>query len=135
MLNCSIGEIVLFSSKEKDGEDLLYLKDTILPIARMYEQELSKKLLTYPERIKGYKIKLNLNGFMRANAKDRGDFYSIMIRNGIFSPNDVLELEDKKPYEGGDVHYVSRDLCPTDQIRDLISNGSNTNTTNLDKKT
>lgn len=123
------------TSQEKDGEDLLYLKDTILPIARMYEQELSKKLLTYPERIKGYKIKLNLNGFMRANAKDRGDFYSIMIRNGIFSPNDVLELEDKKPYEGGDVHYVSRDLCPTDQIRDLISSGSNTNTTNLDKKT
>lgn len=117
------------TDKEKDGEDLLYLKDTILPLARMYEQELSKKLLTYQERVMGYKIKLNLNGFMRANAKDRGDFYSIMIRNGVFSPNDVLELEDKKPYEGGDVHYVSRDLCPTDQIRDLISSGSNTDTT------
>lgn len=120
------------TDKQKDGEDLLYLKDTILPIARMYEQEFSKKLLTFEERIRGYKIKFNLNGFMRANAKDRGNFYQIMIRCGVFSPNDVLELEDKRPYEGGDVHYVSRDMCPVDQIRDLISSGSNTNKTSTE---
>lgn len=116
------------NDKEKSEEDLLYLKDTILPLVRMYEQEFSRKLLTYPEKMKGYEIKLNINGFLRASAKDRAVFYQYMIRNGVFNPNYVAMLENVPPHEGGEQYYVSRDLCPIEQISDLIASGSNTAT-------
>lgn len=112
------------TGKASDTEDLLYLKDTILPIARMYEQEFSKKCLSEYERDQGIQVKLSLNGFARANMQVRGTFYQQMLRGAVFSPNDILELEDRPPYEGGDVHYISRDMCPIDQIRDLVKSNS-----------
>lgn len=112
------------TGKASDTEDLLYLKDTILPIVRMYEQEFSKKCLTEYDRDNGIQVKLSLNGFARANMQVRGTFYQQMLRGGVFTPNIVLQLEDMPPYEGGDVHYVSRDMCPIDQIRDLVKSNS-----------
>ena len=89
------------NDKEKSEEDLLYLKDTILPMVRMYEQEFSRKLLTYPEKMKGFEIKLNINGFLRASAKDRALFYQYMVRNGIYNDNEVRAIEE------GEVKVIS----------------------------
>ena len=108
------------SEKIKDSEDLLYLKDTLLPKFRNYEHEFNKKLLTVPEKRRGYEIKFNLNGFMRAQAQYRGQFYQQMIRMGAMNPNEVRALEDLPPYEGGEKYMVSRDLCPIEQLPLLI---------------
>ncbi|MDE7303365.1 MAG: phage portal protein, partial [Oscillospiraceae bacterium] len=83
-----------------DGEEnLAYLKDTILPLIRMYEQAFSNGLLTRKERMNGYSIKFSMNGYARANMSARGKFYQKGIRNGWFCDNDVRELEDMPPYE------------------------------------
>ena len=111
-----------------DGEDLLYLKDCLLPIIRMYEQEFTKKLVSKSERLRGIKVKFNMNGYARANMKDRAQFYQYMIRCGVFNPNEIRALEDLPPYDGGDQYYVSRDICPTDQIRDLVNSAGGTST-------
>lgn len=116
------------SGAATDGEDLLYLKDCLLPIIRMYEQEFTKKLISKPDRMRGIKIKFNMNGYARANMKDRANFYHYMVRNGVFCPNEIRALEDLPPYDGGDQYYVSRDICPTDQIRELISSAGGTST-------
>ena len=115
------------SEKIKDSEDLLYLKDTLLPKFRNYEHEFNKKLLTVPEKRRGYEIKFNLNGFMRAQAQYRGQFYQQMIRMGAMNPNEVRALEDLPPYEGGEKYMVSRDLCPIEQLPLLIQS-ANTST-------
>ncbi|MBY6907571.1 phage portal protein, partial [Clostridium botulinum] len=49
-----------YSSAEQ--ADLEYIKDTILPVIRQYEEELNKKLLTEQQRNEGYSFKFNLNG-------------------------------------------------------------------------
>ena len=110
------------TTSSADTEDLLYLKDSILPVVRQYEQEFSKKLLTEQQKLKGFEIKLNLNGFARATMEKRGNFYQQMIRNGIFTPNFCAMLEDAPPYEGGDKHYMSRDLCPVELYDEFIKN-------------
>ena len=65
-----IGKLTKGSSANKttssDTEDLLYLKDSILPVIRQYEQEFSKKLLTTKEKMQGYETKLNMQGYARA---------------------------------------------------------------------
>lgn len=102
------------TGKSSDVEDLLFLKDTILPIVRMYEQEFTLKLLSENDRDNGLEIKFSLNGFARANMQERGAFYQIMFRNGIMATNEIRILEDLPPVEGGDKRYLSRDLCPSD---------------------
>ena len=94
----------------------------------MYEQEFTKKLVSKSERLRGIKVKFNMNGYARANMKDRAQFYQYMIRCGVFNPNEIRALEDLPPYDGGDQYYVSRDICPTDQIRDLVNSAGGTST-------
>lgn len=105
-----------YSSAEQS--DLNYLRDTILPMARMYEQEFSRKLLTEQERAGGMQIKFSLNGFARADMKTRGDFYMKGIRSAWFCPDDVRSLEDLPPLPdgAGQSFYISRDLVPVGEI-------------------
>ena len=126
-----IGKLTKGSSTNKttssDTEDLLYLKDSILPVIRQYEQEFSKKLLTTKEKMQGYEIKFNMNGYARATMEKRGNFYQILYRNGILSANEIRILEDLPPVEGGDKRYMSRDLCPVDLFDDFIKSSITTN--------
>ncbi|MCM1577966.1 MAG: phage portal protein [Ruminococcus sp.] len=107
-----------YSSAEE--ADLAYLKDTILPIIRMYEQAFSKGLLTKRERMEGYSIKFNMNGYARANMSARGEFYQKGIRNGWFCDNDIREWEDMTPYEGGDKFYISKDLIEVSLLEPFV---------------
>lgn len=101
-----------FNSAEQS--DLNYLRDTILPMARMYEQEFSRKLLTEQDRMDGMTIKFSLNGFARADMKTRGDFYMKGVRTGWFCQDDVRGLEDLPPLPNGlgQQFYISKDLVP-----------------------
>ena len=98
----------------------------------MYEQEFTQKLVnSYDRDYKSIEIKGNMSGFARATMEKRGNFYQQMLRCGVFSPNQILELEDMSPYEGGDKRYLSRDLCPVEYydefIRNSTMNGNNSN--------
>ncbi|HEK4562051.1 TPA: phage portal protein [Clostridioides difficile] len=112
-----------YSSSEQG--DLEFLVDTVLPIIRMYEQELNKKCLNTVESDKGYEIKFNLSGFARADMKTRGEFYQKMIRCGGLTPNEIRELEDRPPKKNGDDLMVSRDLIAIKDLPMLLT------TTNL----
>ncbi|EDT22830.1 phage portal protein [Clostridium perfringens] len=107
------------TGKATNVEDLLYLKDSILPTARMYEQEFTKKCIPNTERDEGIKVKISLNGFARADMKTRGEFYFKGVRTGWFCPDEVRAWEDMPPIKGGDTYYVSKDLIPVDMIRNL----------------
>ena len=107
------------TGKATNVEDLLYLKDSILPTARMYEQEFTKKCIPNNERDEGIKVKISLNGFARADMKTRGEFYFKGVRTGWFCPDEVRAWEDMPPIKGGDTYYVSKDLIPVDMIRNL----------------
>lgn len=118
-----------YSSAEQS--DLNYLRDTILPMARMYEQEFSRKLLSEQERANGMQIKFSLNGFARADMKTRAEFYMKGVRTGWFSINDVRGLEDIEPIEGGETHYISKDLVPLFQALQDVGSGKTNQDENI----
>jgi HK97 family phage portal protein len=103
--------------------DLEYIKDTILPIIRMYEQEFNKKLLSPQQRMSGFSFRFNLNGLARADMTTRGEFYFKGIRSAWFTPNEIRALEDMPPIEGGDKLYISRDLISLDLIDQIPLKG------------
>lgn len=49
--------------------------------------------------------KYSLEGLLRGSPEKRAEFYTKMWNIGAFSTNDILELEDRAPVEGGDVRY------------------------------
>jgi HK97 family phage portal protein len=110
-----------YSSSEQ--ADLEYIKDCILPIVRMYEQEFSKKGLKEPDRDDGIQVKMSLNGFARGDMETRGNFYFRGIRSAWFNANEIRALEDMPPYKNGETYYVSRDMCPVDKIELLLKGG------------
>lgn len=115
---------ITYSSAEQG--DLEFLVDTVLPIVRMYEQELNKKCLSENEKDEGYEIKFNLNGFARADMKTRGEFYFKMVRSAGLTPNDTRMLEDMPPKPGGDDLLISRDLIPIKDLQLLLKQDKTT---------
>ena len=126
-----VGKLIRDNSTKGDTEDLIFLKDTLLPIIREYESEFNRKLLNSIEIEQECEIKFNLNGFARATMEKRGNFYQIMFRNNLMTTNEIRALEDLPPVEGGDRRFLSRDLWDADNYDEFMSSqSSNQNNSN-----
>lgn len=84
---------------------LTYVKFSLVPLTTNWESQQDKSLLREDEIGKIF-TRYNLNGLLRGDEKSRREFYNKMFQIGAFTPNDILELEDRNPYPGGDDHWV-----------------------------
>ena len=91
------------SVEQKSIQHVVY---TLGPWYSCLEKSANKWLLTKKERGQGYYFKFNINALLRGASKDRASFYSTLYNVGALSPNEIRELEDMNPYEGGDEHRV-----------------------------
>lgn len=92
--------------------DLDFVKHSLLPTVIRWEQAVKRDLITDPMQY----LKFSLEGLLRADTATRQAFYVAMLEHGVFVINDVLELEERNPVEGGDVRLVSSKLVPLDQV-------------------
>jgi HK97 family phage portal protein len=90
------------------------------------EQEFARKLLKENEKQNHY-VKINTNALLRADIKAKGEFYRLMTDIGVYSINEVRELEDKNAIEGGDEHYVQLNKIPIDKITTYYDTDNNQN--------
>ena len=100
-----------------------FVEMTLAPIIRQYESEFNRKLLTPNQRARGYYFKFNVNGLMRGDTAARTQFYQMMIRNGIATPNELRKLEDMPVAKdkNADKLWFSKDLAlleDADKIND-----------------
>jgi len=86
--------------------------DTSMDILTGYEQELTYKLFTQRELDEGYYVKFNVNAILRADPKTRYESYRIAIQSGFMTPNEVRELEEMEPLEGGDRLLINGNMMP-----------------------
>lgn len=85
---------------------------TMLPYIRRFEAAYQRDLIDDPAQ----GVKYNVDSMLRADPEKRGSFYQTMVGIGAFSPNDVLELEDRNPIgPDGDQHFISVNFVPLDQ--------------------
>jgi len=97
-----------------------FVTDTIMPRVAPWESELDNKLFSRGE--KKY-VKFNLNALLRGDMAARSQWYTQMINYGVMSPNEVRELEELNPREGGDA-YLSPANLMTDKQRKKIEEGN-----------
>lgn len=114
-----------------------FVKMTLVPIVKQYEAEFNRKLLTQSQRARGMYFKFNVNGLLRGDTAARTNFYQMMIRNGIASPNDLRKLEDLPPVKDDTANqlWITGDLYPIDlAIQDRNSREPSPESENADSK-
>lgn len=97
-----------FSNIEQ--EQISFVTDSIVPWLVTLEQNYNMQLLSRGDKLGygggRYYFKHIVEGLLRGDSENRAKFYSVMLDKGVFSINEVRELEDKDPVDGGDIHLV-----------------------------
>jgi len=89
--------------------DLAFVKHSLMPWLVNIEQTLRRSLLTPPEKADHY-FKFIVDGILRGDSVSRAQSYQQAIMNGWLNPNEVRELEDRDPYEGGDAFRIPTNM-------------------------
>lgn len=93
-----------------------FLTFTLRPWLTRIEQAINRSLLT-PYEQERYYSEFSIEGLLRADSSARSQFYSVMVNNGIFTRDEVRELENM-PLKGGnaDVLTVQTAMAPLDSL-------------------
>jgi phage portal protein BeeE len=103
-----------------EQSDLIFVKHTITPVVRIYEQEINMKLFSEREKKNTY-YKFNLNGLMRGDTQARAAFYKSMRDIAGMNGNEIREREDMNHYDGGEIFTIQSANAPIDQLRDFYA--------------
>ena len=106
-----------YNSNEQNGIE--YVVDTLHPIVTQWDEEDSYKLLFDREINAGLWVTRNLMAELKGDVKSRGQWYRIMREIGVYSPNDISELEDRPDVPGGDTRYASLNYIPLEDFQEL----------------
>lgn len=92
-------ERATFSNIEQQSLD--FVQRTLSPWLRRWECSINYQLIGPRERFNTY-AKFNVDSQLRGDIKSRYDAFHIGLTDGFLSVNEVRELEDRNPIEGGD---------------------------------
>lgn len=97
-----------------EQENIEYVQECLSPMSVRLEETIYRDLLTNKEQNKYYS-KFTTNALLRGDTKTRTEYYNTMRQNGVFSANNILELEDMNyiPEEdGGNLRLVNGNMIP-----------------------
>ena len=115
-----------------EHQQIDWVTDTLMPRAIRLEHAINAALLPQD---KDYFIKLNLEGLLRGDYKSRMEGHSIAIQNGIMSPNEARDEEDRNPYDGGDVYLIPLNMATAgDEEQPGVDGESDTKALECDEK-
>ena len=106
-----------------EAEQMSFVMDSILPWLVRLEQNYAMQLLSPVEQKQNIYFKHIVEGLLRANSKDRAEYYKLMIGSGIMTPNEVREKEDFNPSEDplADELFMPTGLIPLSKFEDYLA--------------
>lgn len=107
-----IGDLTNATFSNIEHQAIEFVTDTMLPWLVRWEQRLLVQLLLPSERADGYYIKFNANALLRGDTQSRFQAYATARQWGWLSANDVRELEDQNPIDGGDTYMMPLNMVP-----------------------
>lgn len=102
-----------YSNIEHQGIE--YVTDTLIPWLTRIEQEFNRKLFFDEEE---YFCEHAVQALLRGDSTSRSQFYRTMFEIGVFSSNDIAELENRNPIPGGDQRFVPANMMPLNGTMD-----------------
>ena len=92
-----------------EHQSLDYVNDGLMPHLNRIENRIRISLLNERDE-EDHFAKFNVAALLRGDMKARSQFYKDMVFLGAYSPNDVLELEDRNPRDGGDIYLTPSNM-------------------------
>jgi HK97 family phage portal protein len=109
-----------------EQSDIAFLKHTMMPWVTRWEKAINRDLVVQPADGRRLYSKFNVEGLLRADSTTRATFYGTMLDKGVYSVNEVREMEDRNPIEGGDEYNTAPSPSPVKQLPEAIPFGENT---------
>ena len=100
-----IGHLEKSTNNNIEAQGIDWVVGTLTPWLVRFEQEYNRKLVEPGERGKIF-AKHRVQGLLRGDSTARSSYYRELFDKGALSPNDIRELEDLNPYEGGDIYTI-----------------------------
>jgi len=111
-----VGDLTHATFSNIEHQSIEFVKHTMLPWIARWEQEFKRKIFTDTALLQDYSAKFNIGGLMRGDMASRYRSYAIARQWGWMSANDVRELEDQPPVEGGDVYLTPMNMSKADDL-------------------
>jgi HK97 family phage portal protein len=108
-----------FSNIEQQA--LEFISYSIRPWLVNLEQTYNWQLFTDMER-KKYFVEHLIDGILRGDIQTRYNAYAVGKQNGWLSVNDIRELENLNPVDGGDMYMSPLNMIPSDKMEDYYKN-------------
>lgn len=109
-----------YNSNEQNAIE--FVQRTLQPMITQREQEDTYKLLTDRDIADGLSVRRNMMALLRGDSAARGSWYKTMREIGVFSVNDIRDLEDMESVKGGDTRQASLNYVPLEDWQDLSRN-------------
>jgi HK97 family phage portal protein len=100
-------EHATFSNIEHQG--LEFVVHGLMPYLVRIEQRAHLQLLTPAER-REYFFRFQVAGLLRGDMAARSEYYTKQLANGALSPNEIRDLEDQNPRDGGDIYLTPANM-------------------------
>lgn len=99
-----------------EQQNIEFVTGSLLTWIKRLESEADIKLISRQSRGRVY-TKINMNALLRGDTGARGEWYKSMREMGVFSANDILELEDRNPIgPEGDKRLVQLNLTTLERV-------------------
>lgn len=94
------------------AQNLSFYVDTLLFNLTMYEQELTRKLLTQKEQGSGMHFEFNVSVILRGDPKQQAEALQTYVSSGIYTVNEARRKAGLPPVPGGDVNLINGSYAP-----------------------
>lgn len=101
-----LGDVEQQPRANVEQQALEFVTDSVLPWLVRFEQALWRDLIAEDQHFAEFQV----GGLLRGDIKTRYEAYKTGIMFGIVSPNEVRELENLNPREGGDEYFMPLNL-------------------------
>jgi len=110
-----------------EAENSSFVIDSLLPWLVRLEQNYHMQLLTASDKAMTGRGRLYfrhiVEGLLRANSKDRAEYYKIMVSSGLMTPNEARDKEDMNPSSSpfADELWMPTGLIPLSKFEDYLA--------------
>lgn len=109
-----LGDLDRATFSNIEHQSIEFVSDCLMPWIVRLEQEANTKLIS--NRTPGRYTKINVNALLRGDAKTRAEHYQIMQQLGVYSVNEIRELEDMNPIPDGDARIVPMNMTTLEKL-------------------
>ncbi len=108
-----VGDLEKATFSNIEQQSIEFEKFTIRPLVTKIEAALNASMLSDKERLEGYYFRFNTEALLRGDTKTRYDAYAIARQWGWMSANDIRQIEDLNPIDGGDIYLSPLNMVDT----------------------